>query len=106
MQVILAGDFYQLPLVVNEIIGDPDNHCYKLPWFDNCFPHKIKLNIIHRQSYRTLIKCLNELEVGDQDQTDESVAFLKFLDRPPPNEEECIHLFARKNDVDIFNYHK
>ena len=104
MQVILAGDFYQLPPVANEIIGDPGNHCYKLPWFDNCFPHKIKLHIIHRQSDRTLIKCINELEVGDP--SDESIAFLKSLDRPLPNEEECIHLFARNYDVDIFNYNK
>ncbi|XP_061167824.1 uncharacterized protein LOC133176769 [Saccostrea echinata] len=104
MQVILAGDFYQLPPVANEIIGDPGNHCYKLPWFNNCFPHKVKLNIIHRQSDTTLIKCINELEIGDP--SDESVAFLKSLDRPLPSEEECIHLFARNYDVDIFNYNK
>lgn len=39
MQVILAGDFYQLPPVANELIGDPGNHCFKLSWFNNCFPH-------------------------------------------------------------------
>jgi hypothetical protein len=50
MQAILAGDFYQLPPVANEIIGDLGNHCYKVPWINDRFPHKIKLNIIiHRQ---------------------------------------------------------
>lgn len=69
MQVILAGYFYQLPPVANEILGDPRNHCFKLSWFNNCFnncfPHKVNLHIIHRQSDTTLIKCINELEVGD-----------------------------------------
>lgn len=92
IQVILAGDFYQLPPVANEIIGDPGNHCFKLSWFNNRFPHKVKLHTIHRQSDITLIKCINELEVGDP--SDESVAFLKSLDRPLLNEEKCIHLFV------------
>lgn len=102
IQVILGGDFYQLPPVANEIICDPGNHCFKLSWFNNCFPHKVKLHLIHRQSDTTLIKCINELEVGDP--SDESVAFLKSLDRPLLNEEKCIHLFARNYDVNLFNY--
>lgn len=65
------------------------------------FPHKVKLHTIHRQSDTTLIKCINELEVGDP--SDESVAFLKSLDRPLLNEEKCIHLFARNYDVNLFN---
>lgn len=101
IQIILGGDFYQLPPVANEIIGDPGNHCFKLSWFNNCFPHKVKLHTIHRQSDTTLIKCINELEVGDP--SDESVAFLKSLDRPLLNEEKCIPLFARNYDVNLFN---
>ena len=104
LQVILAGDFYQLPPVANELIGDPGNHCYKLHWFDTCFPHKVILKIIHRQSETDLIKCVNELELGEP--TDESIAFLKSLDRPLPNEDQCVNLFARNYDVDVFNYNK
>lgn len=104
LQVILAGDFYQLPPVGNKLIGDPGNHCFKLPWFNNCFPHKVQLNIIHRQSETALIQCINELGMGEP--SDASVAFLKSLDRPLPNEEECVNLFARNLDVDVFNYNK
>lgn len=104
MQVILAGDFYQLPPVAIELVGDPGNHFFKLSWFNNCFPHKIKLHIIHMQSDTTLIKYINELEVGDP--SAESVAFLKSLDRPLLNEEKCIHLFTRNYDVDLFNHNK
>jgi ATP-dependent exoDNAse (exonuclease V) alpha subunit len=32
LHVILVGDFYQLPPIANKLIGDPGNHCYKLPW--------------------------------------------------------------------------
>lgn len=66
MQVILAGDFYQLPPVANELIGDPGNHCFKLSWFNNCFPHKVKLHIIHRQSDTTLIKSLKNILYQDK----------------------------------------
>lgn len=104
LQVILAGDFDQLPPVGNKLIGDPGNHCFKLPWFNNCFPHKVQLNIIHRQSETALIQCINELGMGEP--SDASVAFLKSLDRPLPNEEECVNLFARNLDVDVFNYNK
>lgn len=62
------------------------------------------LNIIHRQSETDLIKCVNELELGEP--TDESIAFLKSLDRPLPNEDQCVNLFARNYDVDVFNYNK
>jgi len=71
-QVILVGDFYQLPLVITAL------DCHGL--FDDCFPHKLQLHIIHRQSDRNLIQCINEMERGDP--SDESVAFLLSLNRP------------------------
>ena len=104
IQIILSGDFYQLPPVENKLIGEPGNYCYKLPWFNDCFPHKIELNIIHRQSEAELIKCINNLELGNP--SEETIAFLNSLDRPLPNENEATQLFARNFDVDIFNYYK
>ena len=65
LQVILAGDFLQLPPVANELVGDRGLHDFNVPWFNRCFPHKIKLNFIHRQSDTTLIKCINTLEKGN-----------------------------------------
>jgi hypothetical protein len=64
LQVILVGDFYQLPPVPSELVGDTGKHCFKLPWFDQCFPHKVNLNIVHRQSDSDLISCINRLEKG------------------------------------------
>lgn len=75
-----------------------------LPWFDEFFPYKINLNIIHRQDEPNLIKCVNELEIGIP--SDETVAFMNSLDRPLENKDECVHLFAKNFDMDMFNYLK
>jgi hypothetical protein len=39
MQVILVGDFYQLPPVSNEMYGDFAHYCFEAEWFANMFPH-------------------------------------------------------------------
>ena len=104
LQVILAGDFLQLPPVANELVGDRGLHCFNVPWFNRCFPHKIKLSFIHRKSDTTLIKCINALEKGNV--SDEDVAFINSLSRSLENEENCVHLFSRNIDVDIHNYTK
>jgi hypothetical protein len=64
-------------------------YCFNVPWFNRCFPHKIKLNFIHRQSDTTLIKCINALEKGNM--SDEDVAFINSLSRSLENEENCVH---------------
>jgi hypothetical protein len=47
-----------------------------------------------------LIKTINELETGDL--SDDGNAFLKSMDRPIPNEESSVHLFARNLEVDVY----
>ncbi|CAC5417898.1 unnamed protein product [Mytilus coruscus] len=104
IELILSDDYYQLPLVPNKLIGDSVSHSFKLLWFNDCFPHKIQLDIIHRQSETALIQCINALEKGEL--SNENVAFLNSLDRPLQNEDKVVHLYARNYDVDIFNYNK
>lgn len=103
-QIVLVGDFYQLPPVPNELLGDPGNHCFRISWFNDCFPHQIILHLINRQSDHTLIKCINELEIGNP--SDETLAFLNSLNRPTENEHNAVQLFAWNLDVDLFNYNK
>jgi hypothetical protein len=50
-----------------------------------------------RQDNPMLIKTINELETGDL--SDDGNAFLKSMDRPIPNEESSVHLFARNLEV-------
>ncbi|XP_033755719.1 ATP-dependent DNA helicase PIF1-like [Pecten maximus] len=104
IQVILVGDFYQLPPISNQLNGDNGKYCFTLPWFDDYFQHKICLPLIHRQTDVSLIKCINELETGEV--SDESVGFINSLNRPIENEEAATQLFAKNLDVDIFNYKK
>jgi hypothetical protein len=39
LEVILVGDFYQLPPVSNEMYGDFAHYCFEAEWFANMFPH-------------------------------------------------------------------
>ncbi|OOZ35957.1 hypothetical protein BOW52_11020 [Solemya elarraichensis gill symbiont] len=99
IQVILVGDFYQLPPIANALTGDSGHYCFQLAWFNDCFPHQIQLSIIHRQSEKGLINCINELEKGEL--SDDSLDFLKSLERPLENEDSFVHLFTRNFDVDL-----
>lgn len=105
MQVVLCGDFFQLPPVENELYGDSGKHCFQTTFFDQCFPHKINLHIIYRQNERDLIIAVNELEQGKV--SDATLAVMHSLNRPLPefvSEEEAVHLFCRNADADIHNY--
>ena len=106
IQVILCGEFYQLPPVSNELYGDFGHFCFECSWFPSYFKHKTTLNIIHRQEDRTLISTVNDLEKGTL--TDESVVFLNSLSRPlsPEKNSSDIHLFAGYLDSDMHNFEK
>ena len=39
IQMILCGDFYQLPPVANELYADQSRHCFNTKFFDQVFPH-------------------------------------------------------------------
>jgi ATP-dependent DNA helicase PIF1 len=104
IQMVLVGDFYQLPPVPNALYGDNGRYCFTAPFFQNGFPHIVQLCCIHRQSDSDLITCINELETGNL--SDTSVAFLYSLSRPIRNQDEAVQLFARNFDVDVFNHKK
>ena len=50
IQMILCGDFSQLPPVANELYGDQGKHCFNTKFFDQVFPHRVNLHIIYRQT--------------------------------------------------------
>ncbi|CAC5387159.1 PIF1 [Mytilus coruscus] len=106
MQVILVGDFYQLPLISNELYDDFGHYCFEAKFFNSIFCHKLVLNEVHRQEERELILAVNSLEKGIIN--DDVVAFLQSLFRSLLQNisEAAVHLFAGNLDSDVFNYQK
>lgn len=64
LQVIVIGDFYQIPPISNQLYGDRRMYCFLLLFFKEAFPHIITQNIIHQEDKIDLINCVNELEIG------------------------------------------
>lgn len=59
IQVILSGDFYQLPPVKNN-----SKFCFESCKFDSLFQHKIILDSIFRQKDEVLVKILQNIRLG------------------------------------------
>jgi ATP-dependent DNA helicase PIF1 len=66
MQIIFAGDFYQLPPVGEESDPDTQNFCFESPLWNETFTFKnqIALQTIFRQTDDLYVKILNKLRVG------------------------------------------
>jgi len=59
IQIIMSGDFYQLPPVKNNC-----KFCFESDKFDLLFEHKIVLNSIFRQKDPKLVKILQNIRLG------------------------------------------
>lgn len=104
MQVILCGDFYQLPPVPSHHLGDNGDYCFESPIFDKAFPHKITLSRVYRQEERDLITAISELATATvSEKTD---MLLKKLSREIPNCDNPVKIYARNYDVDVHNAEK
>ena len=64
----------------------------------------IHLRTVHRQSEEKLIKSISELENGTPSK--DTNEFISSTDRPLDHEAEVVKLFARNENVDIYNYEK
>lgn len=60
VQIILSGDFYQLPPVPNLRFGDDGMMCYLSDLVKNYF-HHVQLGKIHRQEELDLINALHQI---------------------------------------------
>lgn len=64
MQLVLSGDFYQLPPVGNVQDKDTCSFCFESANWQTCISNVIILTIIHRQNHETYKKILNQIRVG------------------------------------------
>jgi ATP-dependent DNA helicase PIF1 len=54
IQVILSGDFFQLPPIRDELYGDFGHYCFESTLFQYLFHHRINLSKIYRRLNATL----------------------------------------------------
>ena len=102
-QIVLCGDFFQLPPVPDPLHLDDGKFCFESQVFKSSITHKIVLVQVVRQEDDRLIKAVRETAVGTiSEETDE---FLQGLNRPLDISENstCTHLFAKNIDATIFN---
>ncbi|XP_021368512.1 ATP-dependent DNA helicase pfh1-like [Mizuhopecten yessoensis] len=80
IQVLVSGDFKQLPPVPNYRLGDEGKYCFESEIFQQTFHHHINLPKVMRQHEEDLIKAVNELCNGSP--SAETLQLMKSLDRP------------------------
>jgi len=103
LQVIAAGDFWQLPPVPNHMYQDPGKHCFVSTLWDDVFTHHINLCDVIRQTDSTFITAIQQVSRGEV--SEESDSFLKALERPILREEKLapVHLYPRNFETEIYN---
>ena len=100
IQVILSGDFYQLPVVGSELF------CFDAECFSRLIPrdHIVELDVNFRQGNNQFQRILNEIRIGEV--SDESMEILRTReDAILENEYGIIptKIFALNRDVDEYN---
>ena len=101
LQVVCAGDFYQLPPIANDLYQDPGTAAFMSPVWQHSIPHKVILSEVLRQNDKTLTTAINELEQGyPSTRTNE---LMHSLSRPLSSSLKPIVLYANNIDVDWHN---
>lgn len=103
IQLILCGDFYQLPPVITSKDPDETDYCFTSENWNSCVPHFIELKTVFRQTDEKFVDILNQIRIGEV--TDETVKILNTLKRPLETKDgiEPTRLYARNIDVDAEN---
>lgn len=96
IQLIVAGDFFQLPPVKGRFAFESQS-------WSGSFDLLIELKYIHRQDDIDFIKMLAELRIGEL--TPQSIAYIRSLSRPLvlPDGVIPVHLRPTRKEVDSVN---
>ncbi|XP_078330779.1 uncharacterized protein LOC144624727 [Crassostrea virginica] len=98
IQLIVVGDFLQLPPVKNTRYGDLGEYAFTSSYWPN---HSVFLDKVVRQDNETLIKCIRSLSLGEVNFEDNY--FIHSLSRPLLTNHDIVYLFATNVLVDMFN---
>ena len=105
IQVLLVGDFWQLPPVRSLL--DPGKSIFDSEVFDAVFPHRIELQTILRQqaSEVKLQKALDQLRGGicDEETAKYWNSLSRKLDDDNAVEDPLLHIYFRRLPVEMHN---
>ncbi|CAO1637552.1 unnamed protein product [Sympodiomycopsis kandeliae] len=100
MQVIITGDFFQLPPVMKNAAT---KFAFEAEMWDRVMEYKVNLTQVFRQKDQTFVRMLNEMRHGKLSQ-DSIERFMK-LSRTPQFDENVVptNLFPHREDVEKAN---
>ena len=101
LQVIVLGDFFQLPPVPDELKMDPGEYCFSSPVFHKFFGHKFVLTTVMRQHQEDFVKAINDVSRGEL--PDDTHNLIRRLSRNLPPGEDPIRLCAKNFDCELYN---
>lgn len=93
-QLVLIGDFFQLPPVEGEF-------CFNSPLWNQLNLEVIYLTKVHRQSNEQLIKALNHIRLGGITQDEYNLFASRNISTNIPD--DLLHLYALNKDADARN---
>ena len=102
IQVIGSGSFFQLPPVPSG--NDKGMFAFQANCFHKILPHKMHLNIVHRQKELDFVRCINDLCEGNP--SPRTHQLLLSLKRPIQTDSDTVYIFGTNYDVDFFNHMK
>ncbi|KAL3854187.1 hypothetical protein ACJMK2_013468 [Sinanodonta woodiana] len=104
MQIILCGDFFQLPPVRNILYDDDGSYCFESDLFDLVFVHRVFLKDVVRQTQYELINAIAEISGAKKEIGEDTISLMDQLSRPPTdNGMSSLKLFATNQMADDYN---
>ena len=98
IQVVLVGDFHQLPPVPNKYTGDRGAWAFESQNWSNIVPHVIELTTVQRQHDADFIECINEVARGRVSQkSSRIIASMKS------SKLRKTHLFPKRLSAELYN---
>ena len=101
IQVVLTGDFFQLPPVGEEGETNRDKFCFMSPAWINSNLHVCYLDQQYRQSEGPLIEILNAIR--SQTVTEDHIATLRETEYNDELGDSPLHLYTHNLSVDLIN---
>lgn len=103
IQLLLFGDFYQLPPVEEDKIGK--DFCFATETWQELNLKTIKLEKIYRQSEASFIKALNNIRQNKIDEEDFKLLKSREIDYDTTSS-SMLHIFSRNDEADNYNKRK